>query len=352
MSTIIRIIFRAVHQFGLIELFFVFFIIINILTFLLYMLDKQKAVKSKRRIRESTLIFFTLVCGGIGAFLGFYFFKHKKNKLKFKISIGTGFIITLIPIIHMVHSLTLDEMIRYEEIEFFSENWPVELDGYRIAFMTDKHTITDEAMAEVVTELNGRNLDLLLLGGDFSSDVFRGGTFYQGTIREIAQTNTTDGIFGVDGNHDYYARLFHAKEQYGIIPLDNSGMYIREGFYLAGVQDLWRRNPNIADAIAGANTDDFILLLSHNPDVSMQQSTIGIDLILSGHTHGGQITFFGYPFYLLRGSISDYGTYFTHGFVRCSDEVSVFVSRGVGVYYAWPRIFARPEVIIFTMYSE
>lgn len=341
-------IINFIHHFGIIALFSIFFVGVNILTFFLYWLDKRRAIKNRWRISEGTLIFFTLALGGMGALFGMYALKHKTKKLKFKIGLGLGMIIAIIPIIHVVHSLTLDRIIRYVEIDFHSENWPVELDGYRIAFMTDFHTIADEEMAEVVAVLNEKELDLLVLGGDFSM----GNQHYQGTIREIARTHTTDGIFGVEGNHDFYTALFNAKVQYGIMPLDNNGMQIREGFYLAGVHDLWNSHANIAEAIAGANSDDFILLISHNPDVSMSQPTIEIDLILSGHTHGGQITFFGYPIYLLRGSITDYGTRFAYGFNYSADGTPVFTSRGVGPYYSWPRIFARPEVVIFTMYRE
>jgi len=347
-----------VHIFGLINLFLILFFLINLFTFALYGIDKGRAAKNKWRIPERVLLFFTWMLGGIGALFGMYLLRHKTRKLKFKISLVAGLIITVIPLIHVAHALTLDRIIQYVEVDFYSENWPAELDGYRIAFMTDMHSITDEDMAEVIAELNDRNLDLLLLGGDFSSDVFRGGNHYQGTVREISRAITTDGIFGVDGNHDHYARLFYAKERYGITPLGNTGLEIREGFYLAGVHDLWNRgnnnikDANIADAIAGANSDDFILLVTHNPDVSMEQSTVGIDLIVAGHTHGGQITFFGFPFYLLRRSITHYGLRFAHGFNYSADEVPVFTSRGVGPYYRWPRVFARPEVIIFTLYNK
>ena len=345
-------IINFIRTFGLIELFIVFFIIINVTTFLIYAFDKRRAVKNKWQISEGILILYTIAGGGIGAFVGMLSLRHKRKNLKFKIAAILGIITAIIPLIHIAHSLTLDRIIRYVEIDFHSEEWPAELDGYRIAFMTDFHTITDEDMAEVVTELNERDLDLLLLGGDFSSDVFRGGTHYQGTLREISLTDTTDGIFGVDGNHDYYTRLFRAKEQYGITPLDNSGMQIREGFYLAGVQDMWLRNPDIAEATSEALVDDFILLVMHNPDISMAQPTVGINLILTGHTHDGQITFFGFPFYLYRGDVTAYGRRFAHGFAYSADRVPVFTSRGVGPYYSWPRIFSRPEVVIFTMYSK
>ena len=335
-------------RFGIVELFLMIFILVNLLTFFLYVLDKRKAVKGKWRISENVLLFFTLACGGFGAFMGMRLARHKTKKMKFRVALAVGLIIAIIPVIHIVHGFTLDRVVRFVEIDFHSENWPSELDGYRIAFMTDMHTISDERMRSVAAALNERNLDLLGLGGDFSMR----NNHYQGTIREISKINTTDGIFGVEGNHDNYIRVFRSKEQHGIIPLNNSGIHIRDGFFLAGVHDLWNRNPNIATAIDSANAEDFILLISHNPDVVMMQSTMGIDLIFSGHTHGGQITFLGAPLYLLRGSVTSYGMRFAYGFAYSQDGVPVFTSRGIGDYYTIPRIFARPEVVIFTMFSE
>jgi predicted MPP superfamily phosphohydrolase len=340
-----RLIVNWIIRIGIVELFLLFFILANLLTFFLYFIDKRRAVNGKWRISENVLIFFTLAGGGIGAVAGAWLARHKTKK--FRIVLSIGLIIAAIPVIHIVHGFTLDRTVRFVEIDFHSENWPPQLSGYRIAFMSDMHTITHESMRNIIAELNQRNIDLLLLGGDFSMR----DNHYQGTLREIAQAVTTDGIFGVEGNHDDYARLFRAKEAHGITPLDNSGIHIRDGFFLAGVHDLWNREPNTQAAIYGAGAGDFVLLIAHNPDVAMVQPTAGIDLILAGHTHGGQITFFGVPLYLLRGSITDYGMRFGYGFAYSADGVPVFTSSGVGDYYNVPRIFARPEVVIFNITS-
>lgn len=333
---------------GVMEIFIIFYVLMNIIAFSLYAIDKRRAEKNLWRISENTLIFFTLACGAIGALIGMRVFRHKTQKLKFKIAVIIGLVIAIIPVIHIVHGATIDRVAHIVEHEFRSENWPPELDGYRIAFMADFHIIEDETMQDIVTELNERNIDLLLLGGDFSMR----DSHYQGTLREISRTSTTDGIFGVEGNHDCYIRLFAAKEYYGITPLDNSGVRIREGFYLAGVQDLWNREPNIAGATAGSYQGDFVLLVTHNPDVSMEQSTMGVNLIFAGHTHGGQMTFFGFPFILWLGNITRYGTRFARGFNYSADGVPVFTSVGVGHDHGVQRIFSRLEVVVFTLYSK
>ena len=253
----------------------------------------------------------------------------------------------LIALIHLGHALTLDRIMEYTEVSFSSPNLSPELDGYRIALIADTHAISEERLRAVVEELNRRELDLLLLGGDLSSRRID----MPARVAILSQTETTDGIFGVEGNHDCHVALFAAMEAHGITPLSNSGLLIRENLFLAGVEDLWNRNPSIAVATEGAGPADFVLLLSHNPDISMQQDTRGLDLILSAHTHGGQITFFGiWAPYFLFDIITDYGQRFRSGWALSQDGVPVFVSRGTGEYL--PRVFSRPQVVIITLFAE
>jgi len=250
----------------------------------------------------------------------------------------------IIAAIHIIHALTLDRIIQYKEVPFHSARWPAYLNGYRIAFVTDTHGISGDALQQVVNELNNRNIDLLLLGGDFWAH-------YQRSLTILAQTKTTDGIYGVEGNHDCHVRLFAAMERHGITPLSNSGARIQDGFWLAGVQDLWNRHPCIATATEGAG-DDFVLLLSHNPDVAMRQDTGTVDLVLSGHTHAGQVRFLGIwaPLFTFTNIITSYGQRFVSGWATSHDGTPVYVSNGTGTVF--PRVFARPQVIIFTMHGN
>ena len=91
-------------RFGIIELFLVFYVLINMLTFTLYVIDKRKAEKNKWRIKENTLIFFTLALGGIGALLGMRLAKHKTKHMKFRIAVAIGLVIALIPLVHIAHA--------------------------------------------------------------------------------------------------------------------------------------------------------------------------------------------------------------------------------------------------------
>ena len=246
--------------------------------------------------------------------------------------------------VHAVHALTLDRTIRYTRVSFYSPNFPYILDGYKIAFVTDTHLMDDGQLMRIVDNLNEMDLDLLLLGGDFA----RRGGVWQRHLGILSETITGDGVFGVEGNHDHGGILREVAYNYGIGLLLNEGFHIQEGLFLAGVEDYWYGRPSFEDALKGALEDDFVLFLSHNPDATMSNDTTGIDLVLSGHTHGGQLTFFGlYAPALNPDRVTSYGQRFSHGFAYSYDGVPVFVSRGTGQVY--PRVFSRPEVIILTL---
>jgi len=280
-------------------------------------------------------------------------FNDKKFKKLFKRLLKAFKIVTIISTsiiaVHIIHALTLDRIIQYVEISFYSPNFPENISGYRVAFVSDTHNISEARLEDIVARLNESQIDLLILGGDIMSTR---GNYHERTLKFMSKVNTTDGIFGVEGNHDRFTRLFQVMEYHGVTLLSNSGVYIRDNFFLAGIRDLWRANPNIPRAIEGAERDDFVLLISHNPDISMRQSTIGVDLILSGHSHGGQITFFGIwaPYMTFNTYFTRYGQRFRSGWAESRDGVPVFVSHGVGEYF--PRVFARPQVVIVTLFHK
>ena len=249
--------------------------------------------------------------------------------------------------IHALHSLTLDRIIQYVEVPFHSPRVPPALDGYRVAFITDTHGISDRRAKGVASRLNNSWIDLLLLGGDFHHDSERAGR----TVEILSGIQAADGIFGVEGNHDTRADLFAAMSAHGITPLFNSGVHVRDNFFLAGTADIKTALPvaSVAEATENAAEGDFVLLLTHNAYITMRQPTAGIDLIVSGHTHGGHVTFFGLwaPALTLSRVVTGYGQRFMSGWTKSRDGVPVYVSNGTGGYF--PRVFARPQVIIFTL---
>ncbi|MDR0273431.1 MAG: metallophosphoesterase [Clostridiales bacterium] len=252
-------------------------------------------------------------------------------------------LIAIIFLIHIVHALTLDRIIQYVEIPFYSSRVSEDLDGYRIAFVADTHDISAERLERVVARLNETDIDMLLVGGDIRSDITDSRWY---AIEILSRTETTDGIFASPGNHDLpRSRYFSELRTHGVTDIFNNGIHIHENFYIVGVTAPW----HIADAVSAAHPDDFVLLAVHIPDVTMETSTNGIDLILSGHTHGGQVNFFGLwaPYFYFTDGITMHGQRFREGWAKSADGVPVYVTNGIGTYF--PRVFARPQVVIITL---
>ena len=324
--------------------------ILNVYTFIMCCIEKSRVEKGIRRSSESRLLSSGLIGGCFGLLLGIRVFNYKPNNLKLILCTTVLCVIWGIALLHIISALTLDRRIEFHRVTYSSPKLTQSLDGYTIAFITDTHDLPEEDLLKAVEKLNGYHPELLLLGGDFHSKYLTD----ERSMEILSTVMASDGIYGVEGNHDNYKTLFSAMKQYEITPLSNNGIKIRNGLFICGTDDLWNRYPDITKAASDAGQDDFVLLVAHNPDVTMIQDTNTVDLVLSGHTHGGQATFLGLwaPALSLRNSITDYGQRFLSGWTKSRDGVDVLVSNGTGTFSDVPRIFARPQVILLTLHCE
>ena len=250
--------------------------------------------------------------------------------------------IFLVGAVHLISAFTYDRTLQYKEVVFQSEKIAPSLDGYTIAFLTDIHAYPHSKLETVVENLNERGISLVLLGGDFP-----GGAALSPCIDILAALNAPDGIYSVDGNHDNPRVLAEELQRYTIPLLENQGVQIREGLYLAGTEDLYYRSPDAQKAITEAGEDDFVLMLCHNPDTSVACDFTGVDLTLSGHTHGGEVTVFGL-FGPAMPLVSRYGQRFRSAWAQSGAGTPVYVSNGIGNHFPI-RVFAPPQVILLTL---
>lgn len=229
-------------------------------------------------------------------------------------------------------------------------NLPASFDGYRIAFLTDTHVASfmrRNFYREVVKQVTAFDPDLVLLGGDFVT--------WERHIPLMAEVLLTDlaardGLYAVLGNHDYWANpaaVMEAMTARGVQFIVNRSVDIRRGedrICLAGIDEVYRGKPDLDAAFANVDRNLPCLGLSHHPDIVDILAGRKLDLLVCGHTHGGQIRF---PFF---GSVivpSKHESRYASGFQRVED-VLMYVSRGIG---AIPpvRILCRPEVATFTL---
>jgi uncharacterized protein len=169
---------------------------------------------------------------------------------------------------------------------------PAVFDGFTILQISDLHVdMNPGAMRRLIELLPGLRYDLCVLTGDY-----RGRTFgpYHATIEGMARmrAHLTAPAYGVLGNHDTI-RMVPALEGMGIrILLNETETLVRgaERLYLAGIDDAhYYRMDNIEKAALQIPDGEFSILLSHTPEIYRQAAHADFDLMLSGHTHGGQI---------------------------------------------------------------
>jgi predicted MPP superfamily phosphohydrolase len=227
--------------------------------------------------------------------------------------------------------------------EVIVDDLPASFDGYRIAFLTDTHVASFVRRAfyrEVVAQVQRFDPDLVLFGGDFV-------TWHRHiplvADRLLDGLTARDGIFAVMGNHDYWAGL---RELPGVRFLTNDRVFLRRGndvLPLAGIDEVYRGEPDPARAFEGIDDGTPCLAISHHPDV-IDLVRRRIDLLLCGHTHGGQIRF---PFFGPVVVPSRHEAEYAAGFHRVG-PVLMYVSRGIGAIPPL-RILCRPEVATFTL---
>lgn len=245
------------------------------------------------------------------------------------------------------NALTEGSTVSYLEVPVLSKKITADQEGSVFAFITDTHNFSLKKLEEISLTLGQKNIDTLLLGGDFSESQ----KHTEKTIRILSQIPSRYGTFGVDGNHDKKILLYGLYKRYGITLLNNKGILLPNGMYLSGTEDLLTGFPDVEAATKNAPEDAFTLLITHNPDLSMLTSTKNIDLTVSGHIHGGQITLFR-KWAPLIPLVSFYGQRFRSGWSVSKDKTPVYVSNGLGCGSVAPRIFAQPQVILFRFQSN
>ena len=190
--------------------------------------------------------------------------------------------------------------------------------------------------------------DLILLGGDY---VHRHPRYIAPGIAELGKLQSRLGRFAVLGNHDNWEdgpATKTALAASGITELTNTGVWLtREGTRLriCGVGDLWTDGQDLDAALGSASDDDAVILLSHNPDYVETLSDRHVGLVLSGHTHGGQVVVPGYGAPIVP---SRYGQKYVRGLVQ-GPTCPVFITRGVGTISPPVRFCCRPEVVLITL---
>lgn len=228
---------------------------------------------------------------------------------------------------------------------------PGALAGFRIGFMTDLHrssTVPHELIESATTLLMSERPDLVVLGGDYvtwgGGHGSRGGRYFvEPAADAVRALSAPHGVFGVLGNHDDDRDMPAAMATRGVEILKDARTRLTvrgEPLDLIGIRYWTTRGRDIATVARGAAKAS--ILLAHNPSRLKEAAALSLPLMLSGHTHGGQIVVPGF------GAIAARNFPIVAG-AGGRDRTTAFVSRGVGTVYVPIRINCPPEVALLTL---
>lgn len=231
-------------------------------------------------------------------------------------------------------------------------NLPAELEGLRIGLLTDLHA-GDEGHYRVVRRavrmLMAERPDLIALTGDFAADDADG---FAAVLSALHGLSAPLGVYAVPGNHDYTVGIEQWRRQIGSHPviedLTNRYRVLDLGevrLCVAGVDDYYRGTPRLR--LPAAEDRDFTLLLAHSPDEAerCRRSHDAVGLVVSGHTHAGQVRI---PFVGAPVNSAEHSDLYEEG-LRRRPWTQVYTSRGLGMVHLPVRLFARPEVTVLEL---
>jgi predicted MPP superfamily phosphohydrolase len=231
---------------------------------------------------------------------------------------------------------------------------PDALHGLRIGLVTDTHfsrTVRADDISLAVRLTLDERPDLIVLGGDYvtwgGDHISRGDRGYvSGAAELLAPLNAPHGVFAVLGNHDDDRAMPAALASRGFIVLRDSRTRVTirgETLEIAGIRYWTRRVEQIARVLRGAAGTT--MLLAHDPSRLKEAAELDVGIVLSGHTHGGQIVLPG------LGAVAARGFPVVAGLGR-RENTAIYVSRGIGTVYVPVRVNCPPEVAVITLESQ
>ena len=237
--------------------------------------------------------------------------------------------------------------IRTKKLNIYSADLPTSFEGKKLVFISDVHLgpfISEKRVQHVVKRINSLHPDIILLGGDY---IDMKAKYIAPVFNALKDLKAPIGKFGVLGNHEFIENPQQVIRSFKLSDIklcDNASYWIKEGtdsIKIGGVGDLWESDQCIENTVGDVTEADFCILLSHNPDYMETLKTNKVDLMLSGHTHGGQVTLFGLWAPLLP---SEFGQKYRYGLKKIRNT-QLYITSGVGVVGVPFRFFCRPEIV-------
>jgi predicted MPP superfamily phosphohydrolase len=245
-----------------------------------------------------------------------------------------------------------------EEIEVSNHilrlrNLPRSFEDIKLVHLTDIHHskfVSFNDVFRMVELSNQQDPDVVLLTGDY---VTWSKKFIPSVSEALKSLKSRLGVYAVLGNHDIRVNadeITQSLQGSRINVLRNSSAKIDlkgESLWIAGVDEYMYGQSDIARAIRDVPRSQPKILLAHNPEIIQEASRTGIDFVLAGHTHGGQIKI---PYMRTLNVVTQPGREILEGFVR-KGPTQMYISRGLGKVVVPIRILCPPEIPVFRLHA-
>jgi len=237
------------------------------------------------------------------------------------------------------------------ETDIFIRDLPQAFEGFRLTQLTDIHhsrILGINEVRRVVSLAQQTKPDMFVLTGDYSTSYRR---YIEPCAEALSALTAPEGVWAVLGNHDHYTDpelTTRALQRHRIAVLNNAHTILQRGsdsIQLSGIDDWSWNAADWGRAFSGLKTNSPTILLSHQPTVLDLEQTRKVALVLSGHTHGGQLKF---P---LLGAPARFATQdlkYARGLFR-SGNTQLYVSAGTGVIGLPMRFGVRPEIAVLRL---
>ncbi len=253
--------------------------------------------------------------------------------------------------------------VKITRVSIESSDIPRAFDGMRIVFVSDIHhgdALSIERVQKLVQRVNDLQPDIIILGGDYVSLDKR---YVKPVFSELCKLKSKYGVFGVMGNHDYFVDGDLSRKMMeinGIKQCDNKSYWVKinkDSIKIGGVDDPSGSVPQIDSTISDVKKKDFCILISHRPDYIRELTTDRVDLTLSGHTHGGQVTFFGLWAPILPTennlwasmALTRESQKYCYGLTHPTATMQSYITSGIGTRSPHFRFFRRPEIAVLEL---
>lgn len=259
--------------------------------------------------------------------------------------------------ISLIRTSTIDLPSRYDGIDRIKQydvshpDVPAAFDSCRLAFISDLHyksLFKEKGLKNLVRLLKELRPDALLIGGD----MHEGCQYVAPLMEALAEVKTPLGSYAALGNNDYeacYEDVVREMHKHGIRVLEHKVATLRRKnshILVAGIRNPFDLVQNGQSPTLKLSAADFVIILVHTPDYAEDVSIANTDLVLAGHTHGGQVTLFGYAPIVP----SHYGRRFLTGLKYNSAHIPMIVTNGIGTSQKPIRLGAPAEVVIITLH--